>query len=44
VKQFNKETGLEVSGAIIEGVYSDNKVAEGEPILKGYRVGINIEL
>ena len=44
VQQFNKETGLEISGVIIEGIYTDAPVADQSPILKTYRVGVNIEL
>jgi len=43
VKDFNKKTGLMISGAIIEGV---SRVLEqtDTPIIVDYHVGINIEL
>jgi len=43
VEQFNQETGLSVCGVMIEALFTNEKVND-IPVIKGYQVGVSIEL
>jgi hypothetical protein len=44
VSDFNTATGLFIGGIIIEGVYAEESVGEFMPVVKQYKVSVNIEL
>ena len=45
VEQFNKETGLTVSGVMAEALFAEtSSLGEHITVVKGYQIGISIEL
>lgn len=43
IEQFNKETGLTVSGVMAEALFTQGQVNDVS-VIKGYSVGVSIEL
>jgi len=43
VEKFNTDSELNIGGVLIEAVYADELVNE-QPVVKGYKVNVSIEL
>lgn len=43
IQKFNKDSGIDISGIIVEAQFA-TELMDDTPVVKGYQVGVNIEL